>query len=760
MIAVAVGVIINCLCFALIGIGPALYLCPSRPRIAEAAAIAPAVGFCLTSIAGTYLILLDMPVSKWAVPWLIFAFCLGILMIAQYFRKVGPAEVDTRCIFIYAASFLLAAILLLLPLLLGGLAFSILRGNGADSFNYVTMAGYLDREPYSWIFKVSLHEAAELSSSYPLAHGLLKSRWTTAAILAWTSRIAGLPAIRFEYGYTLLPILLAFGPAFIIIRNLGIGLRYAALTAMAVCVGFWPQLVLDIRAMSQLSSIPLLLLICLIVAWIENSSRLFSLEQQLLLGIAVTSLFFYYPEAIPILMLGLGIFKGVSILKRNHCPWSLKKDSQYLVSLAIIFVLSIPSGRFLVNFLAQQMRYASITPSEWYKAYFMWLYSNPLSGLWGFSMFPGKIVEIPLTFLGLLLTLILCSSIFYFLFAKQRYKNEFNFAVSLVAASLTAFFFLFVRNQLWAAGKAISIGYPFLIIAVVGIVFTIWPHVTGIRGNIVRLSKFAVCSFLVIQLSGGFLRVGYVLAGREYTNYISPNGEYRQHDWNTDSIQETIKRERCKLVALATFNNAVTEYLGFVLGRDTRIAMLDGFAQRGFDPKASKQLDFLPEYLIVNKNKWIYSSDLGRYGIASNSELALLKVDAAFWAKPLLVSIQNPNGLESNSSGVFFLMGGKQTKFRVYSPREGVIVLKAEFTLGPSLPERNARTVELIPESPREPILVEITASTKQIRIPVVRGMNDIEMRVVDTPSVALLPNGDPRPLLLGVSRMGLALGE
>jgi hypothetical protein len=759
MIAAAVGVILNYLCFALIGMGPALYLCPSRPQISEAAAIAPTVGFCLTSIAGTYLILMDMAVTKWAVPWLIFAVCLSILLIAQYFRKAGPVELDTRRIFIYAASFLLAAILLLLPALLGGLAFSILRGNGSDSFLYITVAGYLDHEPYSWIFKAGLQEANQLNPSYPLAQTLLHDRWTTAAILAWTSRIAGLPAVRFEYGYTLLPILLAFGPAFLIIRNLGISLRYAALTALAVCVGFWPQLVLDIRAMSQLTSIPLLLLICLIIAWIENSSRLFSLKQQLLLGIAVTSLLFHYPEAIPILMLGLGIFKGVSILKRNHCSWSLKKDSQYLVSLAITFVLSIPAGRFLMSVLARHMHVASTTPNEWYKAYFMWLYSNPLSGLWGFSIFPGKIAAIPLTFLGLLLTSILCFSIFYFLFSKQRPKNEFNFAVSLVVASLSAFFFLFVRNQLWAAGKAISFGYPFLIIALVGIVFTIWPHVTGIRKNIAGLSRLAVCSFLVIQLSAGFLRVGYVLAGGEYTNYISSHSEYRQHDWNTDSIHETIKRERCKLVALAVFSTWYSQYLGFVLGGDTKIAVLDGLATGGPGPIAPKQFNILPEYLIVNKGKWIYSSDLSRYGIASNSELALLKVDAAFWSRPLLFSIQNPNGLELDSSGLFFWMGGKKTEFRIYSPQEGVIVLKAKFGMGPSLPERNARTVELIPESPHESTLIEITASTEEIRIPVVRGVNDIAMGVVDNPSVASLPGGEARPLLLNVSRMGLALG-
>ena len=270
MTAAAVGVILNYLCFALIGMGPALYLCPSRPRIAEAAAIAPAVGFCLTSIAGTYLVLLDMPVSQWAVPWLIFAVFLNILLIVQYFRKAGPVELHARRSFVYVASFLLAAILLLLPVLLGGLSFSILRGNGTDAFNYITMAGYLNNEPYSWIFKVSLHQAAELNPSYPLAQALLSTRWTTAAILAWTSRIAGLPAVKFEYGYTLLPILLAFGPTLLIVRNLGVRLRYTALTALAVCVGFWPQLVLDLRGMSQLDSIPLLLLICLIIAWIEN----------------------------------------------------------------------------------------------------------------------------------------------------------------------------------------------------------------------------------------------------------------------------------------------------------------------------------------------------------------------------------------------------------------------------------------------------------------------------------------------------------
>ena len=91
----------------------------------------------------------------------------------------------------------------------------------------------------------------------------------------------------------------------------------------------------------------------------------------------MTSLFFQYAEVIPILILGLGTFKVVAML-RDHGSWS-QKDSRYLGSLAVTIILSIPAGQFFMNFLSQQMHYAASSPNEWYKAYFMWLYSNPLS---------------------------------------------------------------------------------------------------------------------------------------------------------------------------------------------------------------------------------------------------------------------------------------------------------------------------------------------------------------------------------------------
>jgi len=67
-------------------------------------------------------------------------------------------------------------------------------------------------------------------------------------MLAWTSYISQVPIYRFEYGFSALSCILTFGPAFCFALLTGVRPGYSFLLALAVCVGFWAQFLLDARA--------------------------------------------------------------------------------------------------------------------------------------------------------------------------------------------------------------------------------------------------------------------------------------------------------------------------------------------------------------------------------------------------------------------------------------------------------------------------------------------------------------------------------
>jgi len=156
MFDVFLGIIINLLAFTVIGFGPALFLLSNEKRIEISLAIAPTMGFILCSVFGTYLVLLDFPVSEWAILWLTVSSVVSLALCCASIRKIqqGLGTTSWRIAIYFMAGIVLTAVLALTPVIVGGLNFTVLRGNGTDAFNYITLAGYLDHEPLSWVGQV------------------------------------------------------------------------------------------------------------------------------------------------------------------------------------------------------------------------------------------------------------------------------------------------------------------------------------------------------------------------------------------------------------------------------------------------------------------------------------------------------------------------------------------------------------------------------------------------------------------------------
>jgi hypothetical protein len=800
MIDITIGMVVNYIAFTLIGAGPSLYFAPPRRRFETAIAIAPVIGFALTSVFGTYLVLLDKPVSSWAMEWLIISVFASFTLLLSVILKErnGLERPDTISIGIYVACLLGTTTLLSLPYHLAGVNFTMLRGNGFDAFYYVSVAGYLDAQPYSWALSADFRDVIDLHPTYFFTgYGgyALKTRWTTMMIMAWTSRIAGISLIRFEYGFSLIPLMLSFGPAFLMCRALKISLPFAALTASCLCVGFWPQLVLDIRSASHLASIPHLLLLSLLTIWIarEPASNLF--RTGILLSIVWLSLLFHYIEIFPLAVLQVTVFIGLGMI---HGARHLRQVAAHTLSLALTIVLSIPAITFLVQSLIGQIRYAATAaPNSWGYDFFGFLYSNPFTGLWGLSIFSDGLLRGPLILFGVLLSGVLTWSIVYVVFFwKSESDPALRVAISFIIPALAQFFFLLIQWRLWGAGKAITFGYPFIMLAVAAFAFRV-PSPVPANWNKTRAALMVLVSiWLTTQIILGGMRSGYAYAAKEYPNYKSNHGEYRRNDWDLEGLRQVLKVVKPESVGLAVGNRWITNYLDFSFGRDFKLIYLEGI----FDPVGKiagfQRFAKLPEYLIVSRDKWIDRQSLASKAIAGNANLALLKLPEDFWLKPVLLVLHNPKGIESHEGETSFWMGGDETLFRVYSPEDGEIFFNARFRMGPGLPEQNFRTAILTSDAKRAhenlpwlhqgehkptaetaqwaaltPIScqteakvwaerIQITEQTEEIRIPVVKGVNEITIRIMDRPTLNPAPGGDISSQLLQVGGVRIVMAD
>jgi len=465
-----------------------------------------------------------------------------------------------------------------------------------------------------------------------------------------------------------------------------------------------------------------------------------------LLSIVSLALMFQYIEILPLAVLALFIFIGLQVLHRSFRTGSILL---YFSSVAIASVLASGAGTWLFDFFFNQLHSAASSPNDWHLAYFRWLYSSPIRGIWGLS----TLSTIPPKFLnlaGLLLSGLLACSIVYAVHFREEQGVSLSLIVSFVLASFAEFLFLFLRCQWYSSAKAISYGYPFIIMATASFVLgTPFQRVKGLFKT-KSLLKALVCSWLIIQAGLGLVRVKIAYTGVEYPNYIVSHAEYRNHDYDIRSVLATLKQDSRKPIAVAVYGPDVSEYLQYLLGLDLNVINIEGCYDKDRRLIERKSLSELLEYLLVSRKSWPGIDDIKKYTVAFNHELCLLKVPREFWSKPVLLALENPNGLEYDADKLFIWVGGERTQLRIYAPQAGAAVLKARFTMGPSLPDKDVRTVELSLSSGQS-MLLQVTESTKEIIIPLVQGMNDIGLKAVDKASIPVLPSGDARPLLLGL---------
>ncbi len=132
--------------------------------------------------------------------------------------------------------------------------------------------------------------------------------------------------------------------------------------------------------------------------------------------------------------------------------------------------------------------------------------------------------------------------------------------------------------------------------------------------------------------------------------------------------------------------------------------------------------------------------------------------DALVTSRIEFTGIDNPNGLETVNHKPFFWIGDGDTCLSVRSSRAGLAVLAFQAEPGPSLPATPVRHLALKASDGGAQSISLNEYPEVEMTVPVKQGANEICLTALDKSTVPQQPNGDRRPLLVGVSDLRIRL--
>jgi len=113
--------------------------------------------------------------------------------------------------------------------------------------------------------------------------------------------------------------------------------------------------------------------------------------------------------------------------------------------------------------------------------------------------------------------------------------------------------------------------------------------------------------------------------------------------------------------------------------------------------------------------------------------------------------IQNGNGIEHWGGGRGFWLGKGDTEIHLISAEAGQVMINCRFIPGPSLPDKPERKMLIFTDQGYQTTITIVADGSQALLIPVTAGRNRLFFRPLDKPTLTRLPNGDTRPLLVGV---------
>ena len=608
------SLILPILFFSCIGLGPT-FLCLKSSSPAGLW-VAPVTGLSISLLAGRYFSLFSIPVENWAGYFTVLAAAVSFLIVWILRPKdisLFPIAWPRWLTALPGAAFFFFVVAS--PALLGDFNFSALRGNLYDNINYVSSAVYLDHYSLASAANLSQTDALQFGSgAYLFANYLTTDRISDFILLAYTAHLAQQPVFSFSYSFSVVLLLCAAGPVFLLCKESGLHSVKAYFVALAVCAGFWAQIVLDLKAQGQLISLPILLSLLWLVSsrnWISKT-RL-DLGISALMAIWSIALFEAYPEILPTFLLSLFTFIFIRFSHRQLSAAYLKlMGTSGLISI----FLFIPFSGSLLKFFTSQISNAVQLPRSmnWAGDWFQFIFSTPAAaGFLGLSYFYAEPFKAE-GWLGLIISIFSAILALYAIFTIYRVIRKSIYTPVMVClaaccvACLLQFIFLLSVGNYWAAIKGYSYGVPALIILI--------GTSAGQQANLPKTNPKMVYAYLSLaglwiglQVFFAFFRISQISLGRTYFN--TDNSHHRSslsvgYDPDISSLIPFIRLNAEKTIWVYLSNIWSWEYLSLLVDTKTNLVPLLGITHNDDQPITEDITQFFgpPDYLIVDKTSF------------------------------------------------------------------------------------------------------------------------------------------------------------
>jgi len=163
----------------------------------------------------------------------------------------------------------------------------------------------------------------------------------------------------------------------------------------------------------------------------------------------------------------------------------------------------------------------------------------------------------------------------------------------------------------------------------------------------------------------------------------------------------------------------------------------------------------------MQEPRYVLSDSAGSFRLSSEKAVwsggpySLWKLPDEKWV--FVTQIHNPNGLENWQGQQGFWMGQGETEFILFAGCEGRAMLSADFLPGPSLPDKPDRQILISSDHGYRETVTIGPEEKRSFKLPIKAGKNRIVFQPLDRPTLKVLPNGDKRPLLVGVHGLQVA---
>ena len=454
----------------------------------------------------------------------------------------------------------------------------------------------------------------------------------------------------------------------------------------------------------------------------------------------IAGLIYIYPELSPAIFFVAFLFLLQRIITQ---PSTSKEVTVFLVAvLALAFMLALPYIKQYALYIYSQFMASKgasgvgrpggtyflnlLHPRIFFGAY-IGLYTSPISSpdpaIGGRTI---AVIEILLSINLLILALWGCVHSFI--------KKSFALPVSFLILSFAAFYMLLHNQYAYGAYKFILLNWW----STVFLAFICLQHIWQKKYKLFTWVQFVLFGLYLIAVS---------LTIKSYNDHL----QFR----NMKPLKQLAAVKKIAGENPVSIDVRGAQYFAWALYylRDLHLHILNY-------PSISK---FGIDYMQANRpNKQSLTSYLLTDHKSNLHKLNLLWHQGPYYLwkltpqSTLITKVRNKNGLEVWNKGLGLWLGSSEATFDIYSSSEQALNLTFHAGPGPSLQGTPLRHLSVATNGDAPQVLLLAKAGNYSMALHLHRGLNKIAFKAMDNPTRQILPNGDQRIMLIGISDLKL----